>query len=232
MATSFLPVIQPSTTKTHAHPEEIIRNIGRQELEGVKVLFINMPLRESARPNVAPEGPLLMATRLIKLFGVEATIIDLNRYRIKDGLWEQRVAGGENLPLGRHKTLQEAKDHIQKHIAVYGEHHLIGFSGKITTFKWQRDMAKFIKQILPNTFLISGGGLATELRHNLFNIGYIPELDGVSHSEGDDVIVKIVYDAITIKRMGLINAINADKLALYYVGEINGRHRFVYAGDR
>lgn len=232
MTTSLLPVIQPSATKKHAHPEEIVRDIGRQELEGVKVIFINMPLRESARPNVAPEGPLLMATRLIKLFGVEATIIDLNRYRTRDELWEQRVAKGENLPWGRHKTLQEAKDHIQRHVAIYGEPHLIGFSGKITTFKWQRDLAKFIKQILPNTFLISGGGLATELRHNLFNPGYIPELDGVAHSEGDDVIIKIVYDATVIKKLGLVNARDAGKLAPYYIGEKENRHRFLYAGDR
>ncbi len=235
-----IPLIQKATescgTKPHIHPADITKDLGTKAIEGVKVLFINMPLRESARPTNTPEGPLLMATRLRDHFGADTSIIDLNgpvdEYgnRIKDSIWEQRVAQGENLPWGRHSTLQEAKDHIQRHIAVYGTPDLVGFSGKITTFKWQKDLAQFVKQILPNVFLVSGGGLATELRAHLF--GYIPEFDGVSHSEGDDVIVKIVYDAITIKRMGLKNALNAGKLAPYYTGEINGRHRFVYAGDR
>src|SRR3989344_6724777 len=132
-----LPLIQPATescgTKSHTHPADIIKGLNIKAIEKAKVLFINMPLRESARATNTPEGPLLMATRLIQQFGIEATIIDLNKYRIKDGIWEQRVARGENLPWGRHKTLQEAKEHIQKHIAVYGQPDLIGFSGKITT---------------------------------------------------------------------------------------------------
>jgi len=232
----IIPLVQPKTesceTKPHTHPAKIVENLDTKAIKGAKVLLINMPLRESARPTNTPEGPLLMATRLRDNFGVDASIIDLNAYRIKDKLWEERTAKGENLPWGRHKTLQEAQDQIQKHIAVYGQPDLIGFSGKITTFKWQRDLAKFLKQILPDVFLVSGGGLATELRHNLFNLGYIPELDGAAHSEGDDVIVKIVYDAITIKRIGLKNALDGGKLTPYYAGEINGRHRFLYAGDR
>ena len=240
--TRVIPLIQPATescgTKPHVHPADIIKDLEIKTIKRARVLFINMPLRESARPVNTPEGPLLMATRLRDYFGVDVSIIDLNGpvdtygNRIKDGLWEQRAAKGENLPWGRHPTFQEAKDHIQRHIAFYGRPCLIGLSGKITTFKWQRELAQFIKQILPDVFLVSGGGLATELRHNLFNLNYLPELDGVSHSEGDDVIIKIVYDALTIKETGLISAINLGKLAPYYIGEINGRHRFVYAGDR
>src|SRR3989338_11102933 len=109
-----IPLTQPKTesceTKPHVHPADIIRELEIKAIEKARVLFINMPLRESARPTNTPEGPLLMATRLRDNFGVDASIIDLNAYRIKDKLWEERTAKGENLPWGRHKTLQEAQD--------------------------------------------------------------------------------------------------------------------------
>src|SRR6185295_1948166 len=79
------------------HPADVVQDISHQDLAGARVVFINMPLRESARPNTTPEGPLLMATRLRDNFGVEASVIDLNAYRIKDGLAQER-----KLPYGRH----------------------------------------------------------------------------------------------------------------------------------
>jgi len=218
--------------KSIVHPAEVVKEITPGYLSGLNVVFINMPLRESARPNVTPEGPLLLATNLRGNYGVNATIIDLNAYRIKDELWQKRVAAGKKLPWGRHKTFEEAKELIQEHCRIYGEPDLIGFSGKITTFRWQKELAKIIRQILPDVFLVSGGGLATELKENLFNPNYIPELDGVAHSEGDDVIVKIAHDAKIIKEWGLKNALNFGRLEPYYIGQTNDRHRFVYAGDR
>ncbi len=218
------------TGSVYIHPREIIKDISREDITGAKIVFINMPLRESARPNTTPEGPLLMATRLRDHYGVYASIIDLNAYRIKDTLWQERTSKGENLPWGRHKTPQEAEALMRKHFQVHGEPDLIGFSGKITTYKWQKEIAKMVRSILPDVFLVSGNGLATELKQHLFQ--YIPELDGVSHSEGDDVVIKIVYDAVTIKNMGYENAVNSGKLHPYYIGVINGKHRLLYAGDR
>ena len=195
-----------SSCDLNTHPAEIIKTLPLKVIEGTKVLFVNMPLREGAKPNVTPEGPLLMATRLRDHFGANPSIIDLNAYRIKDKPWEERVAKGENLPHGRHKTFREAEEHLREHIKVFGEPIFIGFSGKITTYRWQKEMAKMVRRILPDVFLVSGGGLATELKHNLFQ--FIPELDGVAHSEGDDVIIKIVHDAVTIRNIGLENATN------------------------
>lgn len=229
-----LPILNKSSVaescETKIHPAELLKNIGQKDIQGAKVLFINMPLRESARPNTTPEGPLLMATRLKVHYGVDVSIIDLNAYRIRDAVWQKRIDSGENLPWGRHKTLQEAKELIQKNIAILGEPELIGLSGKITTFRWQKDLARATRKILPNVFLVTGGGLATELKINLLN--YIPEFDGVAHSEGDDIIVKIVYDSVMIKKLGIENAINSGNLKPYYIGKITGRHRFLYAGDR
>lgn len=210
---------------TSVHPAHLIKDISKNELVGARVVFINMPLRESAPPVVTPEGPLLLATNLVKNYGVYATIIDLNGYRIKDDLARKR-----NLPNGRHLTYQEARELIEAHIQVHGTPDLIGFSGKITTLRWQENIAKIIRKILPEVFLVSGNGLATELKTGLFN--YIPELDAVARSEGDDVIIKIVHDAMLIKKIGISSAVASGKLKPYYLGEIQGRHRFLYEGNR
>lgn len=219
--TNNLNIIQP---KVHIHPSEVVKDITAKDLKGLNVVFINMPLRETAVPNTTPEGPLLMATNLIRNYGVNTSVIDLNAYRIKDELAEKR-----NLPRGRHLTHEEAFGLIQRHIAKHGEPDVVAFSGKITTHKWQKKVAKMVRKIVPNTFLVSGGGLATELKIGQLN--YTPELDAVAHSEGDDVIVKIAMDAITIKRQGWKSAITSGKLAPYYIGDLNGRPKLVYEGD-
>ncbi|MDP2638724.1 MAG: radical SAM protein [Candidatus Azambacteria bacterium] len=202
------------------HPADIIKDIGPADLRGLNVVLINMPLRETAAPNVTPQGPLLLATILQNSYCVNATLIDLNGYRIN----------------GRHLTESEIRQLITKHFEVHGEPDLVGFSGMITTLRWQEKIAKIVRELAPITFLVSGGGLATELKAGLFN--YIPDLDGIICSEGEDVIIKAAYDAKILKETGFIRAINSGKLAPYYIGsvvgkgEIFGRHRFVYEGDR
>ena len=74
------------------------------EFAGLSITFINMPLREAARPNVPPEGPGLLAA-ISERYGATAHIIDLNGYRVVDADSEKR-----GLPNGRHLTYQEAED--------------------------------------------------------------------------------------------------------------------------
>lgn len=212
-------------TNKKVRPSDVIKDIAPGSISGVNILFINLPLRETAMPNNTPEGPLLLATNLRDNFGVNATIVDLNAYRIKDELAETR-----GLPNGRHLTHEESRNLIQKHIKVHGEPDIVALSGMITTLRWQEKVVNMVREMMPDVFIVSGNGLATELKLGLFN--YIPELDAVSHSEGDDVIIKICLDAKTIKQQGMESAVNSGKLAPYYVGVINNKHRFLYAGDR
>ena len=60
---------------------EYVKALPPDTLRGLKILFINMPLRESARPNTPPQGPGLLAARL-RRYGAEPTIVDINAYRI------------------------------------------------------------------------------------------------------------------------------------------------------
>ncbi|MDO8582798.1 MAG: hypothetical protein Q7R63_02280, partial [bacterium] len=140
------------------HPADVLKDIRRKDLDGVTAVIINMPLRESARPNTTPEGPLLLATNLRETWGVNASIIDLNAYRVQDD-----AARARGLPWGRHLTEQEAYGLISRHFAREGNPTFVGLSGKITTLAWQERIAKIIRMLAPETFLVSGGGLATEL---------------------------------------------------------------------
>lgn len=158
-----LPLHQP-------HPSDTIEHI--ESLDGVRVTLVNAPVREQSTPNVAPQGPALLAARLEAL-GASVRILDLNAKR----------------PV---YTRQEARWIIQGHASEHAPH-LWGLSGLITTLAWQTDLATYIREAQPDTHIVSGGGLATQFRERLLK--WIPELDGVGHSEGDDIIVAMAHDA-------------------------------------
>ena len=111
-----------------------------------------------------------------------------------------------------------------------GDQDVIAFSGKITTLRWQEEMAKIARKHQPDAFLVSGNGLATEIKTGLFQ--WIPELNAVGRSEGDDIILLILQDAKVIKQLGVQRAINSGKLSQFCLGEIDGKVRFCYEGNR
>lgn len=205
------------------HPSEIVQTYSSNELSGMKITFINMPLRESAMPNTPPEGPGILAS-IVRNYGAKPYLLDLNAYRLEKGK-------DPSLPNGRHLSLEETEALIYRHLSQNGDQDIIAFSGMITTLRWQENIAKIVRKLQPNTFLLSGGGLATQLKRGLFK--WIPELDAVAHSEGDDVIVVCGRDVKKIKESrGVKDAANSGKLSIYHIGELEGKHRFVYAGNR
>jgi hypothetical protein len=205
-------------------PSGLTNGFSYNRFEGMKITFINMPLRETACPNTPPEGPGILAA-IARQYGAESHIIDLNGYRIKDD-----TAKARNLPNGRHLSYAETEAMIVKHLKNVGDQDVIAFSGKITTLRWQEEVAKMVKKHQPDCFLVTGNGLATEIKAGLFK--WIPELDGIGRSEGDEIILLMLDDAKTIKELGINKAIKSSKLSPYYIGEIAGKHRFQYEGDR
>lgn len=203
---------------------EILKDISYSELKDIKITFINMPLREAATPNTPPEGPGILAA-IVRRYGGEPSIIDLNGYRIKDKTAEQR-----GLLNGRHLNFKEAEAMISKHLENVGDQDVIAFSGKITTLRWQEEVAKIVKRLQPDCFLVTGNGLATEIKGGLFT--WIPELDGIARSEGDGIIFDICKDGKLIREKGIKKAINSGKLSKSYAGEILNKHRFIYEGFR
>lgn len=219
MLTVPLKIFRP-----YHRPAEAIAGLKRGGLKGLRVVLANMPLRESAVPNCAPNGLCILGAWL-RDFGAEVSVIDLNVYRIKDAEAESR-----GLKNGRYLSHRETENLIEEHVATNGVPDLFALSGMITTLKWQEAVAQMVRRICPDTFLVTGNGLATEFKTGLFN--WIPELDAVAHSEGDFAILKIGMDALAIKQLGFRRALLAGKLEPYHLGEIMGRHRFLYDGGR
>lgn len=180
------------TNRNRPHPSEGVARLEYDALKGCRILFINMPLRETAMPNTPPQGPGLMAARL-RQYGAEPTIVDLNAYRIRDGATEAR-----GLPNGRHLTLEEARNLIELHIGKHGEPDVVGLSGMITTLRWQEKVARVCRELVPDAFIVSGGGLATQVKLPLLR--WVPELDAVAHSEGDDIILLLTHDVLMARR--------------------------------
>lgn len=204
--------------RPYVHPRLVVNAITAKDLAGAKVLFVNMPLRESAVPNCVPTGVALLAARLQE-YDVEVHIVDLNAYRIFDGT-RRRVL-----------TFDEAEMLLREAVLVWGQPTVVAISGIITTLRWQQEIVRRMRTaVTPDAFIVSGNGLATEFREGLFN--WIPELDAVAHSEGDYSILKIVFDALLIRRTGFERALVSAKLNPYYLGEAAGRQRFLYDGGR
>jgi radical SAM superfamily enzyme YgiQ (UPF0313 family) len=206
----------PTTKSRGVDLSDVISGYGYNDLNGLNILFINMPLRESAKPNTPPQGPALLAARL-RQYGANPIILDLNAYRIPTKKEDEF----------RMLSLEEAGGLLLRYLSKYGDQDIIAFSGMITTLKWQEDIAYLCRKYQPNTFLLSGGGLATQLKEGLFQ--WIDELDAIAHSEGDDIILTIGKQLIEKKNhnTGINNSSNP-----YYIGVINKKDRFVYAGNR
>ena len=178
-------------------PSDVLDGINKKDLRGTKVMLINMPIREQAKANNAPLGLALLAGRLLD-YDVDVKIIDLNAYRVKD-----EEATRKGLKNGRVLNEIEIETVIQDYIEYYGDQDLVAMSGLITTLTWQKKISVIIRKLQPATMIASGGGLATEFRTVLFN--WIPELNAVAHSEGDDVIIKMALDARILRKRSHIN---------------------------
>ena len=206
-----------SIVKKKINLSEVVSDYPNDFLKGLNILFINMPLRESAIPNTPPQGPALLASRL-REYGANPLILDLNSYRfLKENSKDEY----------RCLTFNEAEKLLLQYLAKYGDQDVIAFSGMITTLRWQEFIAKVARKYQPRAFLLSGGGLATQLKIGLFH--WIDELDAVAHSEGDDIILLIGKHLIE-KKNNSISFNNSSNP--YYIGKINGTDKYVYAGDR
>jgi len=141
----------------------------------MNILLINMPIRVQAKPNVVPTGIGILST-LIKEAGHNCDIIDLNIHR-------------PVLPM----------DQVKKQILSTGvSYDIVGLSGMITTLAWQKKIARLVRQLFPDTLLLSGGGLASDFGKTLFE--WLPEIDTVCMGEGENIFPQILAHQSTLRK--------------------------------
>lgn len=200
------------------HPSQIVAEMSYGDLRGLKMLLINMPLRESSVPPEGPLGITLLGARA-RQYGADVTLIDLNAYRKSD---PTKLAGLRWLTRGETRGL------LERHFQKFGAPQIIGLSGMITTLPWQNLVASLCRELVPDAFIISGGGLATDFRANL--IDWVPELDAVVHSQADDTLLILGREILKAGHLRHRHVPDLPDHICQLVGDSDGRCRFVYGG--
>jgi len=135
----------------------------------MRILLINSPVRLNASPNCIPYGLGTMAS-VLREGGHEVEIYDANALRPE--------------PRQIKRFLRSKKWDI------------IGLSGLITTYEFQKRLAELIKETHPEAFLVSGGGLATSVPDMAMDTILV---DALCIGEGEITIAKL---ASTLEREG------------------------------
>ena len=140
----------------------------------MKVLFINMPIRVTAKPNIVPTGVGILS-HLVKGAGYQCHVLDLNVHR----------------PVVTEKQ-------IRNMLGAYAvQFDAVCLSGMITTLRWQQKIAMLVRDLFPRTCLISGGGLASDFGEIIFN--WIPQLDATVQGEGEPVLLRLLSNLEAVK---------------------------------
>lgn len=140
----------------------------------MKILLLNMPIRVGAAPNIVPTGVGILA-RMLEDAGHLCDVLDLNIHRPE--VTAEQVAG----------FLRDNRE----------SYDLVGLSGMITTLRWQKIVARLVRDRWDDCCLVSGGGLASDFGADLF--AWVPELDVVVRGEGEEPLLKVVGDIDTFK---------------------------------
>jgi len=126
-------------------------------MKQIKTLLVNSPNRKSEPPRHYPYG-LAIVGNIMKKQGALVDHFDGN--------------------------FQSIEDYKQK--LTEGNYDLVGISGLVTTYPYQKDIARVSKQISPNTLVSIGGGLAGAVQGELLKL--IPEVDVSFVGEGETSI--------------------------------------------
>lgn len=132
-----------------------------KKMKQLKTLLVNSPNRRSEPPRHYPYG-LAIVGDLIRKQGSNVNYFDGNFALVED----------------YKKVLKE------------GDYDLVGISGLITTYPYQRDIARITKKVSPKSIVALGGGLAGAVQEDLLKL--IPEVDMVFVGEGETSVPQFI----------------------------------------
>jgi len=127
----------------------------------MRVLLINPPIREWAKPNCFPSGLGYVASSLINA-GHQVEVIDINAYRWKKDEVEKKIEGAS--------------------------FDLVGIGGMVTIYRYIKWLASVLKKYHPDKKIIVGGSSATSIPRILLER---TEVDIACIGEGEITSVKI-----------------------------------------
>jgi radical SAM superfamily enzyme YgiQ (UPF0313 family) len=157
------------TTETSARSFEPRR-------EGLRVLFINAPIREWSYPNIMPIGHGYVAA-VAAMDGHTVDVLDLNAER----------RGPVKGSMADYVRQVEARV-VEKLTADRPD--VIGLGGIITQYSWLRRIAALCKRVHPDVPIVLGGGIASSMPE--FMVRRLPA-DVVVQEEGEITFSEVLH---------------------------------------
>ena len=148
----------------------------RPRKDGLKVLFINAPIREWSHPNILPIGHAYVGA-VAAMDGHTVDVLDLNAERrvpVK-GPMEAFVKWAEARVVS---ALEAARPDV------------IGLGGIITQYGWIKRIAALCKQVHPDVPIVLGGGIASSMPE--FMVRRMP-IDVVVQEEGEVTFSEVLH---------------------------------------
>lgn len=128
----------------------------------MKVLFINPPIREWAKPNVLPLG-LAYLSSVLMAAGHEVEVMDINAYRWSAGEVEEKIRNAD--------------------------YDVAGIGAIVTVYRYVKWLASTLKKHHPRKPVMVGGSVGTSVPHIILGK---TEADIVCIGEGEITIVEIM----------------------------------------
>ncbi len=132
-----------------------------------RIIFVNSPILIHEPARHIPYGIGILSA-LAYGTGFEVGILDANAFRL-------------NRELIRRYLISEDSD---KPIDI------IGLSGLVTTYGFQKEIISCIRKDLPDTLIVAGGGCASSIPREMLE--WVPELDMVCVGEGEKTFIEIL----------------------------------------
>jgi radical SAM superfamily enzyme YgiQ (UPF0313 family) len=144
--------------------------------DGLRVLFINAPIREWSYPNILPIGHAYVGA-VAAMDGHTVDVLDLNAER------REPIKGS----LATFVTWVEARV-VEK--LGRGRPDVIGLGGIITQYSWIKRLAELCKRVHPDVPIVLGGGIASSMPE--FMVKRLP-VDVVVQEEGEVTFSEVLH---------------------------------------
>lgn len=144
--------------------------------KGLKILFINAPIREWSYPNIMPYGQGCAAAPA-RMDGHTIEVLDLNAERKGPIKYDLKVYVKEV----ESRIIQKLKE---------SKPDVIGLGGIITQYTWIRRIARLCKEAYPDVPIVLGGGIASCLPE--FMVKYLP-IDVLVQEEGEVTFSEVLH---------------------------------------
>lgn len=160
------PRITRETTERHFEPRR----------DGLRMLFINAPIREWSYPNILPIGHAYVAA-VAAMDGHAIDVLDLNA--------ERRAPITESFEQYARRVEARVAEKLGQ-----GRPDVIGLGGIITQYAWIKRIAAVCKRVHPDVPIVLGGGIASSMPD--FMVKRLP-IDVVVQEEGEVTVSEVLH---------------------------------------